>query len=614
ALLGTTLAFGGSLWLPGQVTAAISDLAGEWSITTNPVGPWAYGYLSANSSTSQAIDNRNFLETGATPGNAGFVPYNMFSEVSGGWTTGLGFPQAGVLNLPGEANTFGNGLNDWPSAAGENPNYPNGIIGGHSPNCTFCSGWYGARFTAPETGVYDIEMKSWQTGIYPVIPPNPTFGGATRPMQVRIDKAVGSNRTNLVRAVQVTRHGVINIDGTPQYTAADAPTPGNPMSYATAEDEIAAALRSSVHPNLYRVTNLQLNAGESVVFSFAAQQGVNFAGFNGFNVIVRSGADRIATTRWDLSDDWSVSGATATGIGPDATWSYGILKNGSFAAYDRVKTGFTAEDINTPERENHGWGTQEPGWFVAGVADPAEGPFVGGMMKDGDGFNFTAIAGSGQFVGANGDWSGGKVALHTPTTEIDAAQTSVIRWTAPRNMSVNAQGGMWRLTLPDETDRRHSYELRKGATVLASGTIDELGFAPTDTNSANPEAFSVNGIAVMAGDILELRISPLSTGGGSLTADFDGNGIVDENDLAQWRGDYLTTGGSDADGNGISDGNDFLAWQRELGMTAGASATPSFIGVDFTVSEAAVAAIPEPAGSSLVLIVAGCLAARRRRI
>ena len=124
ALLVTTLAFGGSLWLPGQVTAAISDLAGEWSITTNPVGPWAYGYLSANSSTSQTIDNRNFLETGATPGNAGFVPYNMFSEVSGGWTTGLGFPQAGVLNLPGEANTFGNGLNDWPRAAGGKTPFP----------------------------------------------------------------------------------------------------------------------------------------------------------------------------------------------------------------------------------------------------------------------------------------------------------------------------------------------------------------------------------------------------------------------------------------------------------------------------------------------------------
>jgi hypothetical protein len=456
-------------------------------------------------------------------------------------------------------------------------------------------------------------MKSWQVAVYPDVPPNPSFGGATRGQQVRIDKLVGTTRTNLVRSTNVTRHGVNNVTGTPQYTGANADTPGVSGTYPTQQAEIDAALRSSAHPNLFRVTNLNLNAGESIMSSYAAQQGLNFAGFHGLNVIVRSGADRIATTRWDLSDDWSVTGATATDLGPDAAWSYGILKNGAFAPYDRVKTGFTTENTGTPERESHGWGTQEAGWFVSGVPDPETGPIIPGMMKDADGFNLTTIITSGQYAGANGDWSGGKVALHTPTAEVDAAQTSVIRWKAPRNMTVSANGGMWRLTLPDATDRRHHYELRKGASVLASGTIDELGFGPTDTNSANPEAFNVTGIAVSTGDILELRISPLS--GGGLTADFNDSGAVDGADFAQWKGDFGVDGDSDANGDGKSDGAEFRGLQKQLGDCGGggASATPSFIGVDFTVqATAGVAAVPEPASLTLLILASQALRRRRR--
>ncbi len=370
-------------------------------------------------------------------------------------------------------------------------------------------------------------------------------------------------------------------------------------------------MRSSAHPNLYRLTNINLNAGESIVISYAAQQGLNFAGFNGLNVVVRSGADRVATTRWDLSDDWSVSGSTAAGIGPDAAWSYGILKNGSFAPYDRIKTGFTTENVNTPERESHGWGTQEAGWFVNGVPDPVDGPIIPGMMKDADGFNLTTIVTDGGYGGTTGDWPGGKVALHTPTAEVDASETSVIQWKAPRNMTVDADGGMWRLTLPDATDRRHHYELRKGATVLASGTINELGFAASDTNSVTPAAFDVNGIAVNTGDVLELRISPL-TSGGAVTADFDGSGTVDGDDLTKWKGDFPGPG-SDANGDGKSDGADFLAWQQELGNSGGASASPSFIGVDFTVeATSGLAAVPEPASILLVLLASQALVARRR--
>jgi hypothetical protein len=65
---------------------------------------------------------------------------------------------------------------------------------------------------------------------------------------------------------------------------------------------------------------------------------------------------------------------------------------------------------------------------------------------------------------------------------------------------------------------------------------------------------------------LNLQASP------NLAADFDENGVVDEQDLLFWqRGFSLETDArklqGDADGDGDVDGRDFLAWQR--GFQAG---------------------------------------------
>ncbi|MBA3485096.1 MAG: hypothetical protein H0T51_25145 [Pirellulales bacterium] len=65
----------------------------------------------------------------------------------------------------------------------------------------------------------------------------------------------------------------------------------------------------------------------------------------------------------------------------------------------------------------------------------------------------------------------------------------------------------------------------------------------------------------------------------AFTADFDGDGDVDAEDLAQWQGDFGMTSLSDADDDGDSDGADFLAWQQQLGSAGMVDAT---------------AAVPEP--------------------
>jgi|GEM_PF-2715564 len=76
------------------------------------------------------------------------------------------------------------------------------------------------------------------------------------------------------------------------------------------------------------------------------------------------------------------------------------------------------------------------------------------------------------------------------------------------------------------------------------------------------------------------------------TADFDGDGDVDADDLTQWQGDFGSNGDSDANNDGDSDGADFLAWQRQFG-----SGTPSL---------AASQSVPEP--TSLLLATIACVA------
>ena len=71
----------------------------------------------------------------------------------------------------------------------------------------------------------------------------------------------------------------------------------------------------------------------------------------------------------------------------------------------------------------------------------------------------------------------------------------------------------------------------------------------------------------------------------SIAGDFNGDSVVNALDLAEWRTDFNTSGGSDADNDLDSDGADYLIWQRQLGQPA---ALPS------------ISAVPEPATAGLL--------------
>lgn len=154
-----------------------------------------------------------------------------------------------------------------------------------------------------------------------------------------------------------------------------------------------------------------------------------------------------------------------------------------------------------------------------------------------------------------------------------------------------------------------------GATVGAFGEIASLGNASLDGTLDISLDF---GFTPVAGDVFQIITAENVVGTfDSLTlpmlaeglawgveyasdsvslsvlfaADFDGDGMVDSDDLVTWQSNYGSTSAlhstGDADGDGDVDGADFLSWQRQLGSQSNASSA---------------VAVPEPASLTLLLL------------
>ncbi len=171
----------------------------------------------------------------------------------------------------------------------------------------------------------------------------------------------------------------------------------------------------------------------------------------------------------------------------------------------------------------------------------------------------------------------------------------------------------------DETDEFGQVEVGGSATL--AGTLDvklASGFAPTVGDSFRlltatagiTGTFATTTLPTLGGGLAwdvdytttALTLSVVTDGP---SADFDGDGDVDANDLAKWKVGFGKTQGAepidgDADGDFDVDGNDYLVWQRQFGSS---SASP------------AVGAVPEPAKGVMALAVASALTGliRRRR-
>lgn len=155
------------------------------------------------------------------------------------------------------------------------------------------------------------------------------------------------------------------------------------------------------------------------------------------------------------------------------------------------------------------------------------------------------------------------------------------------------------IDLVEEAGNRHLYRGYLGSVTVGNGDsitafIDDLAntdFVPVAgvTWPATSWRTWYDGIAIAAVD---------------LVGDYNGDFIVDGDDLAAWELAFGTSDGADADDDGDSDGADFLAWQRSLGN-----------GVSSIVPAAET--VPEPGGLILsafaVALAGGAVREKRSR-
>ncbi|WP_197530478.1 endo-1,4-beta-xylanase [Bythopirellula polymerisocia] len=138
-------------------------------------------------------------------------------------------------------------------------------------------------------------------------------------------------------------------------------------------------------------------------------------------------------------------------------------------------------------------------------------------------------------------------------------------------------------------------------TSALAGTVDLRGFKGEYEITVTQNGVEQVVIATLTDGGLILDVSlPM------LSADFNGDGDVDDKDLTIWSTGYGTTSGAvqssgDANGDGIVDGNDYLLWQRQFGSSPNLP----------------LAVVPEPTSWSLFLLfvlVQNCFYRRRKHL
>jgi hypothetical protein len=165
------------------------------------------------------------------------------------------------------------------------------------------------------------------------------------------------------------------------------------------------------------------------------------------------------------------------------------------------------------------------------------------------------------------------------------------------------EGGSVSFTNPDLTVFLNTLAFRGDGTDVVTLLLERQTNSSTPTLFASKEATSLqSGVPGELGSFapqLTLQAAP------NLAADFDENGVVDEQDLLFWqRGFSLETDArklqGDADGDGDVDGRDFLAWQRGFQVGGGVLGAIS---------------VPEPGSMATLgigLICFGCRRLNRR--
>ena len=272
-----------------------------------------------------------------------------------------------------------------------------------------------------------------------------------------------------------------------------------------------------------------------------------------------------------------------------AAFCWAVAPRGGFA--------ISAGELDDFSASLDGWRQGQPATATAGVfLEPN-----GGLAGNGDGFlRLVADASSshGKLVALNnaGPWGGDYLAAGITKITLSAKNFSA----TPVSLRIglgsvqSANAGTWFVTaqplsLPanaDWTALEFSLAESDLQRTNGTGTYAATAAAVHTLRILHNSVADANGSFITATIGLDniFAFAPLVIPG-----DFDGDGMVDGDDLVQWEGDFGLNPDSDATGDQETDGADLLLWQQHLGeMTA----TP--IG----------AAVPEPQGFSLLAIAA----------
>jgi hypothetical protein len=266
--------------------------------------------------------------------------------------------------------------------------------------------------------------------------------------------------------------------------------------------------------------------------------------------------------------------------GDDEIWAYG-LRNPFRAGFDRATGDLWIGDVGqdrreeidfqpgaSPGGENYQWRLREGFIATPGVGGSAPAGSVPPVWdyKQSDAPDVTP---------ADAGFTGNTVIGGVPYRGPDPSLQGVYFFTDTGSNQI------WTLRHPNGTE---PVDVDNVTSLL-----------PTDTGSpSQPVAISEDAvgnlyITYLTGSVYRITTDEFTPG------DFNGDAMVDADDLTAWQNGYGTTSDAtrsqgDADGDSDVDGSDFLAWQQNVGWSP------------LNVAEAAALSVPEPSTTALLLL------------
>jgi hypothetical protein len=188
---------------------------------------------------------------------------------------------------------------------------------------------------------------------------------------------------------------------------------------------------------------------------------------------------------YDLYDDFSTSGSTATNLGPDGVWSFLAMPGTPSATpFNGVQDPYWMDDTS-------------PAWYF-----PARGSDSVPAIS--------AITNPNGAANANWDLDQGDVGFH----QLDNTGLVDIDWTAPLATTIDLTGLIWGADLSGLADDRPQQvtlsHLDSSETPIST-LIGPTGF---ETNGGRGNAVSLDytGLVVSSGDIIRMRVERTGAG------------------------------------------------------------------------------------------------------